>query len=435
MSLASRLRSRFVRGIIAGIAIVVFGRIAINATPVADWMVAPLLVDDGSGPADAIVVLGAGVIGDCEVNQNGFRRVLMAARQWRERRTPIVLMSGGTGLPSCPVAEVMARLAREMGISESVVRVEKASRNTHENGVLAASMLKGWGVRRVLLVTDRLHMARASAVYSQQGFVVLPRSVPIYESHVDNVSMLKAGIREYLALAYYRARGWIGGLPSPAVEVAARYPSEEQRPRPDGPMVLLGASYAESWPIDVIAGVPVLNRGVAGQESFELLERFERDVIAAQPRAVILWGFINDIFRAPSGGTEAAAVRAQESFVRMIEMARAHDIVPILATEITARPRSNSLMDVLLATLGALRGKPSYQDQVNVHVFRINTWLKETAEREQLLLLDFQSVLAGADGRRHPLYAQPDGSHVTAAGYDALTTYAQPILEELLVVR
>lgn len=433
MSLASRLRSRFVRGIIAGIAIVVLGRIAINATPVADWMVAPLLVDDVSGPADAIVVLGAGVVGDCEANQNGFRRVLMAARQWQESRTPIVLISGGTGRPSCPVAEAMARLAHEMGISESAVRVEKASRNTYENGVLTTSMLKGWGVRRVLLVTDRLHMARALAVYAQQGLVVLPRSVPIYESHVDNVSMLKAGIREYLALAYYRARGWIGQ--PPVVDGPVPYSVAGLRPGPDGPVVVLGASYAESWPIDQIAGVPVLNRGITGQQSFELLERFERDVIAAQPRAVILWGFINDIFRAPPGETEAAVVRAQESFLRMIEMARAHDIVPILATEITARPRSNSLMDMLLATLGALRGKPSYQDQVNVHVFRINTWLKETAEREQVLLLDFQSILAGADGRRHPLYAQPDGSHVTAAGYDALTAYAQPILEELLVVR
>ena len=46
--------------------------------------------------------------------------------------------------------------------------------------------------------------------------------------------------------------------------------------------------------------MPVINRGVAGQQSFELLARFDNDVVPERPRAVILWGFINDIFRAPS---------------------------------------------------------------------------------------------------------------------------------------
>ena len=58
----------------------------------------------------------------------------------------------------------------------------------------------------------------------------------------------------------------------------------------------------------------------------------------------------------------------------------------------------------------------------------INQWLREVGGQEGLLILDFQRTLADAHGRRGREYATEDGSHLTAAGYDALTTYAVPIL-------
>jgi uncharacterized SAM-binding protein YcdF (DUF218 family)/lysophospholipase L1-like esterase len=424
-------RSRFWRGVVTGILLVFAAMAVINKTPIADWIVAPLLVPDAAGPTDAIVVLGAGVIGDCVPNQHGVRRVLLGVRQWRAQPSAVLLFSGGTG-GTCPVAEAMARLARELGVPDERVRVETASVNTRQNAVMSTALLRSWGVSGVRLVTDRLHMRRAVAVFERVGQPVQPASVPIFEGHEDNVSMLTAGLREFAALAYYRLRGWLGPAETSAT---TRIPMPVTLPETrNGPIVLLGASYAASWPLGDIGGVPVVNKGIAGQQSFELLARFDADVVAAAPRAVILWGFINDIFRS-SADMDATIARIKESYLEMIARARAQGIVPVLATEVTARPPSQSMMDMVAGWVGTVLGKPAYQDHINRQVLVVNQWLIETAAREGLLVLDLQHVIAEPGGRRHPAFAQADGSHITPAGYDMLSSYARPVLQEYLGVR
>jgi uncharacterized SAM-binding protein YcdF (DUF218 family) len=186
-------------------------RFAVNHTPLADWLIAPLMMTDTSGGADAIVVLGAGVVGECVPNQNAIQRVLLAARLWRAGRAPLVVFTGGTG-GSCPVALAMAQLAREVGIPESNIHLETASKSTRENAEASAQLLHRLNVRRPLLVTDGPHMRRAAAVFAKLGFDVQRASVPIYvyAGLGDNVWLLEAGLREFVALGYYRMRGWVG---------------------------------------------------------------------------------------------------------------------------------------------------------------------------------------------------------------------------------
>jgi hypothetical protein len=45
-------------------------------------------------------------------------------------------------------------------------------------------------------------------------------------------------------------------------------------------------------------------------------------------------------------------------------------------------------------------------------------------QRENCRVLDFEAVFASDDGTRKPEYAAEDGSHISQAGYDALTAYA-----------
>jgi len=405
----------------------------INRTPVADWIVAPLLVADATGPVDVIVVLGAGVIADCVPNQHGMRRVLLAVRHWRQQPSARMLFTGGTG-EVCSVAVAMAGLARELGVPGDRVRVETASRNTHENAILSGSLLRAWGASRAMLVTDRLHMRRAVASFARLGLDVQRASVPIYEGHEDNVSMLTAGLREFVALAYYRMRGWIGEAGTEAPRAEGMMTPGTPAILGSGPIVLLGASYAASWPVADVAGVPLVNKGIAGQQSFELLERFDADVVQLAPRAVILWGFINDIFRG-SGDVDVTIARIKDSYLQMIARARAAGIVPVLATEVTARPRSGGVKDILLGWAGALLRKPAYQDRINEQVLAVNDWILETGRREGLLVLQLQQITAEPGGRRLPAFAQADGSHITPAGYDHLTAYARPVLQEFLVVR
>ena len=52
--------------------------------------------------------------------------------------------------------------------------LEEHSRNTAENANMTRAMVQPRGVRRVLLVTSALHMARARVHFEAAGFEVIP---------------------------------------------------------------------------------------------------------------------------------------------------------------------------------------------------------------------------------------------------------------------
>ncbi len=73
-------------------------------------------------------------------------------------------------------------------------------------------------------------------------------------------------------------------------------------------------------------------------------------------------------------------------------------------------------------------GKRGYQDYVNTHVLDMNQWIKQFASENDLITLDFQPLLSDENGIRKKEYATPDGSHISSAGYDKLSRYAQEVL-------
>jgi uncharacterized SAM-binding protein YcdF (DUF218 family)/lysophospholipase L1-like esterase len=439
-----------------------------------DYLMRPLLVGDTAGHADVIVVPGAGLSDACTPNLNAVRRTLLAARLYRAGRAPLILISGGrprAGDLRCTVASVMAQLAVEIGVPPEAVRIERESRTTHKNAELSAPILRELGAKRILIVTDRLHMVRATAAYAHYGFAIERASVPVYEGHRDNVEMLLAGFREMIAIEWYRYKGWIDnpwaspsgtgaaatalpdagrdarvmgasvGGAAPRETVMPQTPSPPQAstsPAPpqrlEGPLVVLGASYAAGWKVPSLGGVPVLNKGVAGQQSFELLARFDADVVALRPRAVVIWGFANDVFRADRARADDAMTRMRQSVTAMIAQARAAGIEPILATEVTIR-EPNTWSDWFAGWAGWALGKTSYQAYVNSHILAQNAWLRDTANRERLLILDLQPVIGEPGGRRYKDFAADDGSHINDAGYAALTAYAEPHIAARLAPR
>lgn len=196
-------------------------------------------------------------------------------------------------------------------------------------------------------------------------------------------------------------------------------------------IVLIGASYAGGWPSDtLVAGYRMINKGVSGQQSFEMLARFENDVLALKPDAVIIWGFINDVFRSDRAQIDQTLRRTRESILAMVERARKSGITPILATEVTIRGK-DGWSEAFQAVIGSILGKSSYQDYVNEHVIETNRWIRELATGEKLLLLDLESVLTDQQGVRRKELSQPDGSHISPKGYQALTRYVDERLKVL----
>jgi lysophospholipase L1-like esterase len=188
-------------------------------------------------------------------------------------------------------------------------------------------------------------------------------------------------------------------------------------------IVLIGASYTRGWPIQEIAGMKVINKGVDGNQSFEMLARFKNDVIANKPRAVLIWGFINDIHRSKRDEIQSTITRAKDSIKEMVKLSRTNGMIPILGTELTIRG-ADKLIENLSGFIGSLLGKEGYQAYVNKHVMAVNQWIKEFAREEGILLLDFQPALSDEKGVRKKEFATPDGSHISAEGYEKMTSYA-----------
>ena len=128
--------------------------------------------------AQAIVVFGGGTrrnapeYGGDTLAILTLERVRYAARVARSTGLP-VLVSGG----SLFGARAEATLMRECLVDEFGVEVrwsEEASRNTHENAVLSAAMLRADGVSRVILVMHSFDMRRARAELADAGIESIP---------------------------------------------------------------------------------------------------------------------------------------------------------------------------------------------------------------------------------------------------------------------
>jgi lysophospholipase L1-like esterase len=227
--------------------------------------------------------------------------------------------------------------------------------------------------------------------------------------------------RPYIMLLICCAAAW-------AADTEDNQAMNEQR---DGALVIMGASYARGWNPGELGGRECINKGVDGEQSHEVRARFERDVLALQPRSVIIWGYINDIHRSDRADMERTKERARRSFIEMVDLARANGIEPIVATEVTIRNK-DSWKELIAAMIGRLLGKESYQDYVNSQVLELNEWLTQYAEQNALLLLDLQPLLSDQNGRRKREYATEDGSHISPAGYEVLTSHFGKILESHL---
>jgi len=170
--------------------------------------------------ADAIVVLGGGVVPSSKINWRTDETGVLATRigfglqLYRDGRAPIILLSGGEH-----EAEQMAQALRQQGVPASALRTEQLSMTTHENALYSAIILKREHRRSILLVTSPMHMPRAAASFRRQGLSVIP--APALDPTAYPLKMPRGWwpahsalylstrcLREYLGLWGYRLLGW-----------------------------------------------------------------------------------------------------------------------------------------------------------------------------------------------------------------------------------
>lgn len=221
----------------------------------------------------------------------------------------------------------------------------------------------------------------------------------------------------------------VGACAHPTVAAVTTGTPVTQNAAKSRSLVILGASYANGWGTPQLPGYQrVINRGVGGEATGGMLRRFPSDVVAAKPDAVLIWGHVNNITQAPADGVEAAKAAARRDFEAMVKLAQAAGIEVILGTEIPWTEKSG-ILETVYGWIASLRGKTSYAARVSADVEEVNEHLRALARRENLRLLDFGRAFANEKGTRKSEYAAEDASHISRAGYDALTAHARRELQ------
>jgi len=167
--------------------------------------------------AQAIVVLGGGRMkhapeyGGADIpSLRALGRLRYAAKLQRETGLPLLVSGGSPDSAPMPEAELMARTLRE-DFAVPVRWLEQKSDNTAQNAQFSASLLRREGIKRILLVTDALHMPRSQAVFAQTGLQVVPAPTNFEISgSLSLVDFVPNG--GALALSHYALHEWIGLL-------------------------------------------------------------------------------------------------------------------------------------------------------------------------------------------------------------------------------
>jgi len=143
----------------------------------------PLLDLSKPTGAQAIVVLGGGVrpyaaeYAGATLSGITLERVRYAARVARATGLP-VLVSGG-GLGGTPPEALLMRNALVTEFNVPVRWIEPRSRNTHENAVSSAAILRANGVRRVILVGHAFDFPRTRREFEAAGIDVVPAPIGV----------------------------------------------------------------------------------------------------------------------------------------------------------------------------------------------------------------------------------------------------------------
>ena len=154
--------------------------------------------------SDAILVLGRRLEGN-QLTDVFLKRLEHAAELWREGWAPRVIVTGGlTGKSTCSEAEVGRAWLCEHGIPEAAVLAEDRSQHTLDNLFNVRQYLQTNGWSSLILVSDPLHMARATAVARGLGLDVISSPAHSCPPQRGSIKWSARVIRESFLLHWYR---------------------------------------------------------------------------------------------------------------------------------------------------------------------------------------------------------------------------------------
>lgn len=188
--------------------------LAVAFTPLVARLAEGLVRRDAVRDADAVFVFASRLQDDGEPTQDAMSRLLRGVELVAEGRAPRLVVS-----EMHPPSREYAPTAREWTrryAPRAEVLVVGPIRNTREEAVAAARLLRERGLRRVLAVTSPVHTRRAAGALEREGLEVV--AVPSIETRYDLEGLESPGDRrrafgsvahERIGLVVYARRGWL----------------------------------------------------------------------------------------------------------------------------------------------------------------------------------------------------------------------------------
>ena len=188
-------------------------------------------------------------------------------------------------------------------------------------------------------------------------------------------------------------------------------------PPPSGQkrVVFFGSSSIDNWgrrfDSTFFPGKPYINRGISGETTPQMVLRFQRDVVALKPAAVVFLGGTNDI--AGNNGPMTLD-RTEDNIHTMAAIAEANGIKMILASQlpVTVFPWRTCM-------------------RPEAELLALTAWEKNFAAEHHLGFIDFYAALAGSDGSFRPGLSS-DGAHPDKKAYEIMAPIVERVISSAL---
>jgi len=146
----------------------------------------------------------------------------------------------------------------------------------------------------------------------------------------------------------------------------------------------------------------VLNRGVNGERTDQILSRFQRDVAAENPKWVIVLGGVNDIYQGfPMDFAERNLAEIYE-----------------LAVKVGSTPIACTVLPYNSMSRGQSRAR-----------IELNMWIQAEAKKRSIPFVDTAAAVA-KNGEPDKLEGTPDGLHPGVGGYREMGRAISVVLEQ-----
>lgn len=180
-------------------------------------------------------------------------------------------------------------------------------------------------------------------------------------------------------------------------------------------VVFFGSSTTDNWGRRFASlffpGKPYVNRGISGETTAQMLLRFQQDVVALRPAAVVFLGGTNDV--AGNSGPMTLQM-TEDNICSMVAIAQANSIKVILASQLPVQefPWNKTVHPEL-------------------ELLALSAWEKRFAAAKHLGYVDYYSALVGPDGGFRPGLS-PDGVHPNKKAYEIMAPVVEAVIGRVL---